>query len=158
MYKRRPLLTADWEYRLKESERCELQPGEFMDGIDAMLRELVATYQVIQGAEVLFPSDKEVIGKCPRCGNGVTENKRGFFCEGNDCSFALWKNNKFFTAKKKELTKTVAVTLLKNGRVCLKGCYSEKTGKSYDADIILKDDGKYVNFTMEFGQQKGKKK
>lgn len=34
-----------------------------------------------------------------------------------------------FTAKKKSLTKAVATELLKNGKVKLTGCYSEKTGK-----------------------------
>ena len=65
--------------------------------------------------------------------------------------------NKFFTAKKKKLTKTIARELLKNGKVELKGCYSEKTGKTYDAIIILNDNGgKYVNFKMEFPAKKGR--
>ena len=36
-----PALTAEWEHRLKEVERGTLAPGDFMDGIAAMLRELV---------------------------------------------------------------------------------------------------------------------
>ena len=48
---------------------------------------------------------------------------------------------------------------MKNGKVELKGCYSEKTGKTYDAIIILNDTGgKYVNFKMEFPAKKGGKK
>ena len=152
-----PLLTAEWEYKLKEIERGQLEPGAFMDGIAAMLRELISTYQVIQGAEVLFPSDREVIGKCPRCGGSVTESKQGFFCENQQCRFALWKNSKFFSAKKKQLTKSVAAELLKKGRVSLKGCYSEKTGKTYDAAVVLEDDGQRVNFKLEFDRQKGGK-
>ena len=153
-----PLLTAEWEYRLKEIERGELEPDVFMEGISTMLKELVSTYQVIQGAEVLFPSDKEVIGKCPRCGGNVTEHKQGFFCENAACKFALWKNSKFFTAKKKQLTKALAVSLLNEGRVHLKGCYSEKTRKTYDATLVLADDGERVSFNMEFDRQKGGKK
>jgi len=60
-----PLLTAEWEYRLQQVERGELSPDEFMTGIADMLTELVKTYKVISGAEVLFPSGREVIGKCP---------------------------------------------------------------------------------------------
>ena len=101
-----------------------------MDGIAALLRELVQTYQPVPGAEALFPLDKEVIGKCPRCGRRVTESSIGFFCESRTCAFALWKNSKFFSAKKKQLTKPVAAALLKDGRVRLTGCYSEKTGKT----------------------------
>lgn len=151
-----PLLTAEWEYRLKEIERGELEPDAFMGGITEMLKELVSTYHAIEGAEVLFPSGREVVGKCPRCGGNVTESKQGFFCEDAACQFALWKNSRFFTAKKKQLTKAVAADLLARGRVQMKGCYSEKTGKTYDAVIVLDDDGQRTNFKMEFAQKGGK--
>lgn len=127
-----------------------------MDGIAGMLRELVKTYAPVKGAEVLFPSGREIVGKCPRCGSDVTESKKGFFCENNDCRFGLWKDNKFFTIKKKTLTKSVAAALLKDGRVRLTGCYSEKTGKTgktYDATVILEDTGERVNFRLEFDKE-----
>ena len=66
-----PLLTAEWEHRLKEVERGELSPGEFMDGITEGVQELVKSYEIIPGAEVLFPSGREVVGKCPRCGGSI---------------------------------------------------------------------------------------
>ncbi len=44
----------------------------------------------------------------------------------------------------------------KDGRVKLTGCYSEKTGRTYDAVVVLEDTGgKYVNFKMEFEGGKG---
>ena len=146
-----PQLTAEWEHRLKEIEHGELAPDSFMAGIAAMLNELVQTYKPISGAEVLFPSGREVVGRCPRCKSDVTETAKGFFCENRACSFALWKNSKFFSAKKKNLTKSVAAALLKDGRVPLKGCYSEKTGKTYDAIVLLEDDGQRVSYKLEFG-------
>ena len=145
-----PQLTAEWEHRLKEIERGEIVPDSFMDGITAMLGELMQTYNPIPGAEVLFPSGREIVGKCPRCKADVTETPKGFFCENRACSFALWKNSKFFTAKKKTLTKTLAATLLIDGRAPLKGCYSEKTGKTYDAVVVLEDDGTKTAYRLEF--------
>ena len=145
-----PLLTAEWEYRLQQVERGELSPDEFMTGIAEMLTELVKTYKVISGAEVLFPSGREVIGKCPRCGGDVTESKKGFFCEKNDCRFGLWRDNKFFAAKRAALTKKVAAALLADGRVKLTGLYSEKTGGTYDATAVLEDTGESVRFRLEF--------
>jgi DNA topoisomerase-3 len=145
-----PLLTAEWEHRLKEIERGELPPEDFMEGIAAMLRELIQTYQPIPGAAVLFPSEFEIVGKCPRCGRNVVEKKQGFFCEDRSCGFTLWKNSKFFSAKRKQLTKTVVAALLKDGRVQLSGCYSERSGKTYDAVAVMNDDGQRVNFRMEF--------
>ena len=148
-----PLLTAEWEYRLKEVERGELSPEDFMGGIADMLTELVRTYQVISGAEVLFPSGREVVGKCPRCGGDVSESKKGFFCERNDCRFGLWRDNKFFAATKIALTKKTAAALLKDGRVALTGLYSEKTGKTYDATVVLEDTGESVRFRLDFGKR-----
>jgi DNA topoisomerase-3 len=145
-----PLLTAEWENRLKQVERGELEPDAFMNGISSMLLELIKTYTPVKGAEVLFPSGREIIGKCPRCGGSVSESKKGFFCENDGCRFGLWKDNRFFSAKKKALTKAVAAALLKDGGVRLTGCYSEKTGKTYDATVILEDTGERVNFKLEF--------
>ena len=153
-----PLLTAEWEYRLGEIERGELSPEDFMVGIAAMLRDLVGTYQVIKGTEYLFSPPREVVGRCPRCGGEVAEMQKGFFCQNETCRFAIWKNNKWWAAKKKQPTKAVVAALLKDGRARLTGCYSEKTGKTYDATVVLEDDGQYVGFKLEFDRQKGGKR
>ena len=150
-----PLLTAEWEYRLGEIERGELAPEEFMAGISTMLQELVRTYQVIKGTEYLFTPPREVVGKCPRCGGDVAELQKGFFCQTESCKFAIWKNNKWWAAKKKQPTKALVTALLKDGRTRITGCYSEKTGKTYDATVVLEDDGRYANFKLEFDRQKG---
>jgi DNA topoisomerase-3 len=153
-----PLLTAEWEYRLGEIERGELSPEDFMAGICAMLKELVGTYHVIKGSEYLFTPPREVVGSCPRCGGEVAELQKGFFCQNESCRFAIWKNNKWWAAKKKQPTKTLVTALLKDGRARLTGCYSEKTGKTYDATVVLEDDGQYANFRLEFDQKKGGKR
>ena len=145
-----PLLTAEWEHRLGEVERGTLTPEDFMNGIAALVRDLVRDYQPVSGWEVLFPSDREAVGPCPRCCGAVTESKKGFFCENRECRFVLWKDSKFFSAKKKSLTKSTAASLLKNGRVRLKGCWSEKTGKTYDATVVLEDDGERTNYKLVF--------
>ena len=152
-----PILTAEWEERLKQIEQGSLSPDEFLQEINEMIESLVRTYEVIKGTDNLFPSNKEGIGKCPRCGGNVIENRKGFCCGNKDCAFALWKENKFFTMKKKTLTKEIAIKLLKDGRVKLTSCYSEKTGKTYDAIVILDDNGgKYANFKIEFPTKKGR--
>ena len=52
--------------------------------------------------------------------------------------------------KKKELTKPAAKKLLSDGKVHFKDLYSEKTGKTYAADVLLDDTGTYVNFKLNF--------
>ena len=147
-----PLLTAEWEHKLKLVERGEMEAGDFMAEISLMVNELVKTSAPVKGAEVLFPSGREVVGKCPRCGSNVTESKKGFFCEKNDCRFGLWRDNKFLTAKKITLSKKMAATLLKDGRIPVKGIFSEKTGKSYDATLVLSDDGAKTTYSLDFGK------
>ena len=95
-----PLLTAEWENRLKQVEHGELSPEDFMAAISDMVRELAATCAPVPGGEVLFPSGKESIGPCPRCGGNVTESKKGFFCENPSCRFALWKSTFSVTLQK----------------------------------------------------------
>ena len=148
-----PLLTAEWEHKLKMVEHGELDADAFMAEISRMVSDLVKTYSVIKGAEVLFPSGRDVIGKCPRCGGDVTESKKGFFCESNDCRFGLWRDNKFLTGKKITLTKKMVATLLKDGKIPVKGIFSEKTGKSYDATLVMTDDGAKTIYSLDFGKK-----
>ena len=145
-----PLLTAEWEYRLKQIEHGELRADEFLSDIADMLSDLTKNYHAVQGAEVLFPSGRDVIGRCPRCGSEVTESKKGFFCENTQCRFGMWRDNKFWRSKHVTLTKAQASEMLQGGRVHMKDLYSEKTGKTYDAYVKLDDNGEFVRYRMEF--------
>lgn len=157
-----PSLTAEWESMLKQVERSEITANAFMDGIAKLVRDLIQQNSAPNSAYLsLFGKNKagkhEAIGTCPRCGGAVLEGKKGFFCENKACSFALWKSNHFFSSKKKTITKTIAAALLKEGRVFISGLYSEKTGKTYDAVVVMDDTGdKYVNFKLEFERRGGK--
>ena len=148
-----PMLTAEWEYRLKEVERGTLAPGDFIDEIAAMLRELVETCRPVEGGAVLFPSTREAMGRCPRCGGTVTEGRQGFFCENRTCGFAIWKDSKWWENKKKKPTKSIVAALLKDGRAQVSGLWSEKTEKTYTATVVLTDDGTRASFRLEFGHE-----
>lgn len=159
-----PVLTAEWEAMLKQVERGDLAADTFMGQIADMSRALVKEHSAPEERfATLFSNARgkahEAVGTCPRCGASVYEGKKGFFCENRDCAFALWKDNKFFSSKKKNITKSVAAALLKEGRISMSGLYSEKTGKTYDAVVLLDDTGgKYVNFKLEFPAKKGRRK
>ena len=145
-----PELTADWEQRLKSVEAGELSEAAFLDDIASMLRELVKNAAPVSGAEMLFPSRRRKIGKCPRCGGDVTESKAGYFCESLDCKFGLWKDNRYLTAKRIDLTPDRAKTLLEEGQVMVHGMYSERTGNNYDAMLVLADDGQRMRYKLSF--------
>ena len=151
-----PKLTADWEQRLNEVAKGQASPEDFMDGIEAMAAELVRKYSHIsEDGQKLFQPEKETVGLCPRCGKPVYEGKKNFACSDRACQFVMWKNDRFWTSRRKEMTWKMAADLLKKGRTSVKGMWSEKKGSTYDAVVILDDTGgKYVNFKLEFPKRK----
>lgn len=151
-----PMLTAEWEQKLNEIAKGGADSDTFMAGIEGMAAELVKTYSHIdQEGQKLFAPEKEVIGVCPHCGKPVYEGRKNFACSDRSCGFVLWKNDRFWTSRKKELTKKMAADLLKKGRTSVKGMWSEKKGSTYDATVILDDTGgKYINFKLEFPKRK----
>lgn len=151
-----PKLTGDWEQRLNEVAKGQASPEDFMDGIEAMAAELVQNYSHIsEDGQKLFQPEKETVGLCPRCGKPVYEGKKNFACSDRACQFVMWKNDRFWTSRRKEMTRKMAADLLKKGRTSVKGMWSEKKGSTYDAVVILDDTGgKYVNFKLEFPKRK----
>lgn len=146
-----PSMTAEWEQKLLEMERASYEGEQFMEEIEGMTRELVENYEAMPDAEVLMKPAYSVLGKCPRCGSEVAEKAKGYFCTGEGCKFALWKENRFFDSLSKKLTRQIAEQLLKKGSAKIKGCRSLKTGKTYDATVVLsyREDGQPV-FTLDF--------
>ena len=149
-------LTGEWEYRLLEVQRGELDGDAFMDGIAAFTKSIVLSNTAPKPEFIsLFPEAKRQasapLGVCPRCGSPVREGEKGFFCDSRTCGFKIWRDSRFWTAKKKPLTAAIVAALLKDGRTAVKGLYSEKTGKKYDATVVLDDTGeRFVNFKLEF--------
>ena len=150
-----PSMTAEWEQKLLGIERGEYDAADFMDGIAGMIAGLVTTYEKAKGADALMSRNK-VIGTCPHCGSEVLEKQKGWFCSNSECRFILWKDNAYFTKIGKRLTSQIVEKLLKDGRARLKDCKSQKTGKTYNADILLSTeaDGR-PQFSMVFENRKG---
>ena len=143
-----PEMTADWETKLLQIERGEMEPEDFMTEIKEMISSLVTTTEARKGANALMKN--KIIGVCPNCGKPVVEREKGWFCENRECRFVLWKDNAFFKRLGKRLDAHAADKLLRDGRVRLKGCKSAK-GKTYNATVLLscEADGR-SKFSLEF--------
>ena len=143
-----PEMTADWETKLLQIERSEMEPETFMTEIKEMISSLVTTTEAVKGANALMKN--KIIGVCPNCGKHVVEREKGWFCENRECRFVLWKDNAFFKRLSKRLDSHVADKLLRDGRVRLKDCKSAK-GKTYNATVLLscESDGR-SKFSLEF--------
>ena len=143
-----PEMTADWETKLLQIERGEMEPKTFMTEIKEMISSLVTTTEAAKGANALMKN--KIIGVCPNCGKPVVEREKGWFCENRECRFVLWKDNAFLKRLGKRMDAHVADKLLRDGRVRLKDCKSAK-GKTYNATVLLscEADGR-SKFSLEF--------
>ncbi len=163
-------MTAEMESQLVAVENGESSPEAVIDSAVNLVREVMEIESAKQH-ENIGAVTKVSIGKCPKCGGNVYEGKKGFYCERymdeKPCNFAVWKDDIFFSSRKKSLTVGTLQKLLEKGKVLLKGCYSEKSGKTYDAyigfnDYVGKDGKQRVGFKIiEFANSNkdgGKKK
>lgn len=158
-----PELTAEWEGKLKEVEHGQMNSKEFSDEMINFINSTIKKIKETRMDKVVNGKSSEtrtVIGKCPRCGCDIIETDKAFSCSGwknePSCKFAIWKNNKFLAASNKKLTATKVKKLLSDGFYIEKGLTS-KSGKKYDAKIILEDTGTFVNLKPEFDDNKNKR-
>ena len=151
-------LTADWEQKLLRMEHGDYAPQNFMEEIREMISNLVKHYEAVKGAETLMANHKRV-GACPCCQADVLERQKGWFCSNRACRFVLWKDNAFFKSIGKHLSSRMVEKLLSDGRIRLKDCKSRKSGRSYNATLILStEENGRANFNLEFetGRTSGK--
>jgi DNA topoisomerase-3 len=83
-----PELTGDWEFKLKQMERGEIQRPDFMREIGEMTRHIVEKTKQFESDTV--PGDFGVLSvPCPKCGGSIKETYKKYQCTA--CDFSLWK-------------------------------------------------------------------
>ena len=141
---RQPELTASWERSLSAIQAGELPPEDFMEEIRSFIRSHVETVKLFHDPEEtkdVFQRPGEhwtEIGVCPCCGKAVREYPKSYACEavqGGGCGFVVWKK-----IAGKEITPAQAKKLITHGVTdTIKGFVSTKTGKNFDARLVLDD-------------------
>ena len=156
-----PLLTAEWENTLMRIERGEVQGKDFLSDITNMVKNLVASAPAptAEDRQRFSSATADSIGVCPWCGADIREGKSNYYCSNRECSFCLWKESKFLSNMKKKLTLPMAKELLSDGRTFVNGLYSQKSGKTFDAYLVLSEatdrNGKRMaSYTLEFPKGK----
>lgn len=149
-------MTADWEQKLLEIERGTYGAKEFMKEITGMIAGLVRNYDAAKGTGLEMSTYRKV-GSCPCCQSDVLEKSKGWFCSNRGCRFALWKDNAFFKSIGKRLSGSMVEQLLSDGTIRLKDCTSRKTGRHFDATLLLSadPDGRAC-FQLEFDPPKNR--
>lgn len=103
-----------------------------------------------KGTEFKMEFDRELIGKCPRCGKNVYATPKAFSCEDRSCGFALWKNDKYLESIGKTLTTEMAKDILKTGKTKLVNAKSAKTGKTFNAVLNVDFSEQYPKYNLKF--------
>ena len=157
-YLKSAAMTAEWENKLLLMERGQMDSHKFLQEITDLIDTMIAGCSAISGEEQNRFRQRESVGICPVCGNPVYEGKKNFYCSSRECSFSLWKENRYLSSMKKLVDKKMAMDLLAKGRTHVKDLYSQKTGKTFAADLLMKVEDGRANFSLEFPKNKGNAK
>ena len=153
-------MTAKWETYLKKIGKREGNQETFIANIKKFIVHLIEhvpddvqklnfhTYQ----AEVKKETEKQTIGKCPKCGGNVVLKKAFYGCSNYpNCTFTL--SDQF---RKKKLTKTNLKELLVGKETVVSGIKkADKT--TYHAKIKLSDTGQITFVSFVNAPKKAKK-
>ena len=148
-----PAMTAEWEQRLKAIEEGREDPDAFLRDVDQMLRKMYETEETKPGLDQYFDVNYDSIGACPHCGNRVHEigKLRLWKCQNPRCHFTLWQNSRYFEKLGVTLNRSMASELVQTRQVTLHSLRSKKSGREYDAVILLDtDEVGNAKFSMTF--------
>ena len=148
-------MTAEWENKLLLMEKGQMDSREFLREITDLIDTMIAGCSAISGEEQGRFHQRESVGICPVCGNPVYEGKKNFYCSNRECAFSLWKENRYLSGMKKLVDKKMAAELLEKGRTHVKDLYSQKTGRTFAADLLMTAEDGRANFSLEFPKKKG---
>ncbi len=143
-----PKMTAEWERGLSEIEKGKLSKEAYIGQLYQYIRrQITAMKEKDDGQsqeEDLNREAEEILGNCPLCGKAVKENSKSFYCSGykEGCRWSVWKNDKYFAALGKKITKTLVKKLLENGQVQVKDLKS-RSGSNYSITLkyVINDKG-----------------
>lgn len=86
--------------------------------------------------------EKKGIGKCPCCDSNIIENDKSFYCENwKSCGFSVWK-----MICGKRITVAIIKEILERGYTNKMKGFKSKTGKSFEASLVLENDKVRFNF------------
>lgn len=150
-----PELTAEWESQLTLiSEGTLLQEtfnGAICDYVTTVVNATIEDDSI--SASNFSSSVNTPFCVCPNCGKNIFENAKSYSCEGykdQSCFVSLFKDNAFFTARGKKLTKTIAIQLFTKQRALVKGFKKKNSDLTYDAFVILTIENNKSSLSIEF--------
>ncbi len=137
----KPELTGEWEHKLKQMERGQLQRGHFMEEIRELTREIVARAKSYDHDTI--PGDfGKLTTPCPRCGGELIETYKSFVCQATGCGWSIYK-----IILGRQFEPEEVEDLIRNGKVGPLRGFRSKLGRPFDAMMKL---GPAPEFKAEF--------
>lgn len=151
-----PEMTICFEEKLQKVRAGEITRQQFIDDIVTEIEDNKQKFLINIPKEKLGGAPS--VGACPECGRKMRENQKSWYCEGYNqepqCGFTIWKQ-----IAGKKITPSSAKKLITNKRSDLIKGFTAKSGKSFDAYLVLqKDEAGRYKAVFEFPDKKGGKK
>lgn len=128
------------------------KPAEVLSSVKEMLDAVIKRGP--EGKSHMDQAAGPAVGVCPRCGSKVYSSEKGYGCSSGSCDFFLWKDSRFLSGMKKQLTDPMAEALLKNGKVYVPDFYSVKKDTYFGAYLLLHDDGEKSSYSLSFERRR----
>lgn len=121
-----PILTAEWEQKLKQIENGELKPSLYTEEINNYIRT---------ECDNLKNAKLESSLKCPVCGNPMRESEKYFYCSKykNGCDFIVSKNT-----SGAKITEADIKDICDKGKTEVK-TFKSKAGKKFTASLGIEN-------------------
>ncbi|MCQ2123731.1 MAG: DNA topoisomerase [Fibrobacter sp.] len=139
-----PEMTGEWEYKLSQVEKGNLDPKEFRDGIVEYVRDLFVRLHEQYGSQFERETVTEAI-PCPKCSQPMEIAPWGYVCKNSDCGFKAGHTIAGRTLSHAEMAK-----LLATGKSDLLSGFKSKKGTAFSATLTLAEDG---NIGFEFSDE-----
>ena len=144
-----PIVTAEWEQKLKDIEESRLDRQTFDEGIRTYVQKNISELrQTVLEVKFENVNDGAPIGAaCPNCGKEVLEKKNVFSCHShskeNPC-FVIFK-----TIGKKKVSTSQAKQIASKGISNLIKGFTSQKGTKFDAKLKWNKEAKKVEYEFE---------
>lgn len=150
--------TVELNKKLKLISENKMGVGEYVNLVQKDIYDTLNNSRGIDVDKFTNMTNDKILGKCPRCNDDVFEFQKVYKCKNENCKFVLFKNDKWWATKQKDLTPSLVKQFLKLKPVKVDGLYSEKKQAKYSCNVILEDDGYKTSFKFCFDENKSNQK
>lgn len=134
-----PELTATWEHKLTQIEEGTYDPKDFYNEMVSYVHSMIEDFKNTK-VSVSKNSDKEVLGKCPKCKSDFIEGKSYYLCTKykDTCDFLIGKEIGGNKISKTEVKKLIT------GKETKEYELTYQSGAKKKAKLVLNSDFKVV--------------